>query len=301
MLAGATLAMFGGALAGCKPDVMTAGGSGEAPEPEAPGAATSYAVSVTASLLDPVSPVTQEQVRGWFGEAVAEDARFRLVDEGAEGPRSATVKVDYRANYKDVADGSGQIVGSVFIHAVLTLRPPNKRPEVFRAEAFVGEALSSAGDPKEGLAKLAKSVVREIGENLTAQVQMRHGTDAELLALLNKESPEILGLAIEASRERGLKQAAPRLKALLKHPERDVVNRAASALGDLGSRDVVPALIDAGSRVEPVDRLPVLYALGELGGPEAVLYLETLSESVTDPTVQRAARSALERARGPKK
>jgi hypothetical protein len=50
--------------------------------------------------------------------------------------------------------------------------------------------------------------------------------------------------------------------------------------------------------VEPVDRLPVLYALGEIGGPEAQAYLEAVAANAAHPSVKAAAQEALERARG---
>lgn len=296
---------------GCKSDVMSTapseGGSaatsagaseGGAETPSADGALRVGVVQLRRSDEGGPGSPSEAQVSGWLRDALVKSPEFADAGKGAP-----TVKVTgvYRAGFKDVRDGSGQLVGSVLLDVTLRVdrAVAGDRRTPYRAEAFVGEALKG-GSAEEGLPKLVESVTREVAEGLVWQVRIERSDDAALVAMLTPLTPiEALSLAIDEARERKLKRAGPALVTLLKHSERDVVNRAASALGVVGSRDAVPALIDAGSRVEPVDRLPVLFALGELGGADAELYLETLAGSpeMLPPAVRQAARRALERAR----
>lgn len=204
----------------------------------------------------------------------------------------------YRAGITDPRDGSGQLVGTVYVK--LTLRQPRAQGRLeasYTTEAFVGQALTGAKERDAELGDLLLSVVEECAINLAKQLRVARASDDDLLALLDQRSDaELLGFAIPAARERKLGRAAPTLIALLEHDDREIVNLAAAALGDLGDQSAVNPLIDAGSRVQPLDRLPVLYALGELGGPEAKLYLQTLANSDEDLQVRAAAQQAFERA-----
>jgi len=210
-----------------------------------------------------------------------------------------TLDGTWRVSLGDPRDGSGQVIGTVYVK--LTLHQPRATGPLqaaYTTEAFVGEALAGTRPQEEETSALLLGVVEECALNLTKQVRVDRADDGALLELLGrKDDPELLGFAITAARARRLKRAAPTLVALLGHEQRDVVNQAAAALGDLGDEKAVSALIDAGSRVDPLDRLPVLYALGEIGGPQAILYLQTLAGSDVDLRVANAAQQALERAR----
>ncbi len=67
---------------------------------------------------------------------------------------------------------------------------------------------------------------------------------------------------------------APRLVPLLHDPDPNVVQETIFSLGQLGSTEVVSALIETGRTGSP-DLLPaVAEALGKIGGDEAIVGLE---------------------------
>lgn len=199
------------------------------------------------------------------------------------------LKGTYRAARQGPPDGP--IVNSVYFGLALELNAD----EHYKTEAFVGEKLRETLD--KPLADLVRTVAAETTANLAKQVRAAHATDDALLKMLDDTDVDTVSFAIAEVRKRRLKAAAPKVARHLADTNRDVVNLAAGALADVGSSRDVPALIRAGSRAEPVDRLPVLYALGEIGGPEVVTYLETLAEETNNPAVKGAAERALARAR----
>jgi HEAT repeat protein len=104
--------------------------------------------------------------------------------------------------------------------------------------------------------------------------------------------------AIHAAREVRLEQAAPGLRALLDDADPDVVVAAAAALhaieGDGAEADVVEA---AGrlSRLRHYEQLrSILYVIGDIGGEQADIYLETVAEEHSVPAIRRAAEEVRE-------
>ncbi len=296
-------------LWGCKPEMMSTGGGTEdrdpkptstdfAKEPLVPFRLLSVNFTNAEGPPSPRSP-SLEQTKTQFEEALLQEPEFvRAKSKGRKGASSASVKASFRADYEDAKDGSGQILGAVFLEVFIQTRnAKGKRLERYSTSAFVGEALEGK-DSDAALVALVSTVSKEVAQNLSKQIRAEFADDKTLLGFLDSDKDvAMLVPALQQIRTRKLRRAAPKVQELLQHPERDVVNVAASALGNIGDRKSVPALITCGSRVEAQDRLPVLYALGEIGGPEAILYLETLVKNINHPAVQSAAENALQRAR----
>jgi epoxyqueuosine reductase len=76
---------------------------------------------------------------------------------------------------------------------------------------------------------------------------------------------------------------------------RGLARNAAVALGNIGTRDDVPALADAAlSHDEPLVRGHAAWALGRIGGPVARTTLERVRTSEPDASVQSEIALALE-------
>jgi hypothetical protein len=284
---------------GCEPGMKTAPAPREAASPAAPSrpslpfALGAVSLEVAEGPL-PADAPTAAQVEGWLREALLRHPELSAAPPA--GAARLVVKGQYRSSWSDARDGSGQRLGAVFLEVSAAVEG-RRGEEPYVASAFVGEALTGP-DPAAALRGLVQGVTGEVAEALVVQPRARLAEDARLLTLLDKGAgAAALKEAIPEARRRKLRAAAPALIGLLQHDERDVVNLAASALGELGDRGAVPALIEAGSRVAALDRLPVIFALGEIGGPEAALYLETLQSAALEPALKEALARALERAR----
>lgn len=267
--------------------------------------------SVSAPSPAPGAPVQVGAVRLRGGGAAAAAVQRRVevtllgqpgfAAPGAAGAwGAAEVSGAWSGAWRDPRDGSGQVLGTARVE--LRLKMPTPRPSgvaaEYRAEALVGEALPDVSRPEAGVEALVLRVVEETTLSLVKQVRVDRADDGALVRLLGEGDVETLEFAVDAARSRRLKAASPALVRLLGHADRAVVNRAAAALGVVGDRSAVGPLIEAGSRVEALDRLPVIFALGEIGGPEAIAYLEALQGSAeVEPRLGSAVESALARAR----
>lgn len=304
-------AMLLGALSGCPSNTMSTGGGqgdveasdkaggGSAPrETRAVLPAQLLAVELRAADSLPANAPPLNKVSGWLKGALLKNAE--LSPDKSETGVAARVRGSYRAGHEEAGDGSGQILGAVFFELSLVLVDPKGREiERYDTEAFIGEALKDVGGADAGLKALVMEVSGEVAEALVLQARVRHTDDEALVKMLDPARRRAqLEPVIREVRKRKVHKASAALIPLLKHEERDIVNLSAGALGDVGTREAVPALIDSGTRAAPADRLPVLYALGQLGGPQAVVYLETLhKEPNLPPALRQAVEQALEQAR----
>jgi hypothetical protein len=275
----------------CKPEVLTttapdSGATTSASEPKAPAATGLPTITLRAEGPVDTSSPSVATVSAWLEDGCRAQPEFT----GSE--RVGKIEGSYRAAQQSKGDASGRTVGSVFFE--LRLRLGSDEP--YRTEAFVGQELAGVDTNKE-LAELVKTVAGEVTSNLAKQVRVRRASDDALIAHLKDTDDDLVSFAVAEVRARKLKVAATQVAGLLEHPNRDIVNVAAGSLAEIGSKSDVPALIKAGSRVAPVDRLPVIFALGELGGPDVVAYLETLAAETDSAAVKGAAERALVRAR----
>jgi hypothetical protein len=239
-----------------------------------------------------------DEVKDWLKAGLLAEPEFAEKGQKAH----ARVNATYRANHEEAKDGSGQILGAVFLDVTIQIiDAKGRRTDAPRTEAFIGEALPDGVAPGTSLRDLVARVTGEVAADLARQIRPKYAEDDALVGFLGRKDDSLLRHTIPEARKRRLKATETPLIAILKHKERELVNLAASALGDVGSEKAVPALIDAGSRVQPIDRLPVLYALGQIGGPQAEVYLETLISGTEHPPLKRAAEQALEQVKRKKK
>jgi hypothetical protein len=164
------------------------------------------------------------------------------------------------------------------------------------------------GGPRGPAEARFKAVLARLAERaadaLIGQVAVRHADDARILDVLAHEAnPGLLMEAASEAGERKLGGAGAALSRLTAHPEELVALRAGAALGLIGTRDpaAIRALVEmtSGPTAENLERhLVAVNALGDIGGPEAARYLETLSVGHPEASIRELAREAVKRARG---
>jgi HEAT repeat protein len=88
---------------------------------------------------------------------------------------------------------------------------------------------------------------------------------------------------------------APLVEIMKGDPERTVRERAAMALGPIGDRSVVPALLAALKDPSDFVGAAAAHSLGQLAGPEAIPALEEFAQRASGKSQADAARGAIER------
>ncbi|MCA1828858.1 MAG: HEAT repeat domain-containing protein, partial [Myxococcales bacterium] len=136
------------------------------------------------------------------------------------------------------------------------------------------------------------AAMREAVTALKDQIDARHKTEEQLLGDLSSQDPRVRDYAIRVLADRRSPVAVPQLIARLQDPSPDVARRAAGALIAIGDRRAVSPLIEMTRKRRPEDVGPILYAIANLGGPEAEAYLFTLESGSPDEEIRRAAHGA---------
>lgn len=178
------------------------------------------------------------------------------------------------------------------------LNSPNVRFEA-------GTELKSSDESWQGkpLREIVEAATDSVAEKILTQASVS-GADVEgLIAVL--EDPEAKDearlSAIQEIREREAKVAIPAVRAQLSPERRSELRTAAAAtliqLGDMESGPRIIAVAEDLSRERDPQYVPMLHILADLGGPEAVTYLEAVAEGHSAPAVREVAKEALSQAR----
>ena len=159
------------------------------------------------------------------------------------------------------------------------------------------------GDKMAGGATL-KAMVTPLAEELAltlhGQLMVRHADDAAVIAALDSEEPA--GVLMEAAAEAGerrLSEAVTKLVILTEHSDEVVALRSGAALGLIGQDEegVIRALARMTEGPNPERHLIAVHAMGDIGGPRAMRYLDTLAIGHPEEGIREAARAAAKRAR----
>ena len=174
------------------------------------------------------------------------------------------------------------------------LRPDQNRP----LQGNLALRLPAGPTALAGALRMAtRRAVEGAMDELSYQGALLGGSEARLLAALERERGERLGHAVETAAWRRCGAAVPRLMALLRHEDEAVADRAIGALAAIGDRRAVPALTRL-ARFEETGRLAKLIdAIATLGGAEAHRYLEFVARGHPEPDLAAMAREALARQR----
>ena len=146
---------------------------------------------------------------------------------------------------------------------------------------------------KTSLEALIRTISETFAQAVIEQMKTRHASNEELLAVF--DASDNVGALMEAASEAGERRLVEALKPLIRltaHADAVVSLRAGSALGMLGIEDVeaLRALATMTEGPDPEHHLIAIHALGDIGGPRALRYLDTLAIGHPDPAMRDAAR-----------
>lgn len=123
-------------------------------------------------------------------------------------------------------------------------------------------------------------------------------------ALIEKLEAEEVGpderlSAIHTARDEQVAEVVPALEGLLMSANPEIVVAAAAALNGLDANDAAGAVVEAAGRLgrerhyEQLRQL--LFIVGDIGGPEARMYLEAVAQGHHLPAIRQTAGQVLER------
>ncbi len=133
-----------------------------------------------------------------------------------------------------------------------------------------------------------------------AQIQFRAATEAEALAALDADHPELRWAGIRRLADLRVKTALPRLLEFLHADDDLTVEVTIAALGRLGDDETVEALAQAGDGPDPDRSIKVIEALGRIGTAKARKYLSLIGESHPVERVRERAKRVLDDAGKPR-
>jgi hypothetical protein len=160
-----------------------------------------------------------------------------------------------------------------------------------------GAALVSEDVPADSkLDVLAEKAIDEAMASLSVGVELAKAKDEEILKAIDSSELGVKKRAVTIAGDRKLKDAVPKLMALVrdeKQDDQDLVLKAIGALVAIGDARAAGALIDAGRNRSSGYLSQILYAVATLGGKEAEAYLFTVSNGHADPEIRKRAGEAL--------
>lgn len=203
---------------------------------------------------------------------------------------------------RDVKQGSARVAIDGRLHCLLP-DPKHVEPETFRLELFeeLDFGRPGQGDGLSALRDVVGRVASTMARTLYGQALIRHATDEEILQVLASSEHE--GVLLEAASEAGERKLEPALSSLVgltRHPVDQVRLRSGAALGLIGvdRPEVIQALVSLTRGSDPEPHLMAIHALGDIGGDQAVRYLDAITEGHPLSLIREAAREAASRARG---
>ncbi|HEY0840663.1 MAG TPA: HEAT repeat domain-containing protein [Vulgatibacter sp.] len=159
-----------------------------------------------------------------------------------------------------------------------------------------GQVELPPGDPvgrQERFRRALDAALADASGQVAAQLQASDRTDEELIADLGSSEAWRRDFAMRALADRKCVAAIPSLVARLRDDDRELQLRAVGALVEIGDPSASAALVETTPQRDPGFVVQVIFALGELGGPDAEAYLFTASTGHPDPSVRAAAAEAL--------
>ncbi|MBU8900377.1 HEAT repeat domain-containing protein [Corallococcus sp. M34] len=238
-----------------------------------------------------------EGVRILFSEALNASGRFEQL--GEEVPRKArpwrlTLEVPFtREVLKDGNPHSYAEVGASLSLERFGGDLPQRYEVVGLGEAVVDP--DTVEGRRAAMRSALESALRQLTESAVLQLAALERGDDQLVADLRARDARIREFALRTLAERKHPAAAPLLIERLKDTsDADVVRRTIGSLAEMKARGAVPALIDLARGRDTGFVQEIVFAVGEIGGPEAEAYLYTVAQGHDTPSVQAAAQQALD-------
>ena len=238
-----------------------------------------------------------EGVATLFTRALKDSGRFE--QKGADAPREERpwrLTLDVPFTREVLKDGDPRSFAEVGANLVLERfggHLPQRYELVGLGEAPVEED-SPAGRQKAMRTALA-NVLHQVTESTVMQLTALDRTDDELVIDLKATDARVREFSLRTLAERQHPAAAPLLIERLKEStDAETVRKTMGALVEMKAGASVPVLIDLARGRDLGFVQEIVFAVGEIGGPEAEAYLYTMAQGHDAPAVQAAAQQALD-------
>ncbi|RKH59204.1 HEAT repeat domain-containing protein [Corallococcus llansteffanensis] len=236
-------------------------------------------------------------VRELFSDALETSGRFELVgDEVPKKARPWRLSLEVPFTREVLKDGNPHSFAEVGANLSLERfggAMPQRYEVVGLGEAPVQE--DSQEGRRAAMRAALESVLRQVTESASMQLAALERTDEALVADLRAADARMREFALRTLAERKHPAAAPLLIERLKDTsDADAVRRTIGALAEMKAKSAVPALIDLARGRDSSFLQEIVFAVGEIGGPEAEAYLYTVAQGHDTPSVQAAAQQALD-------
>jgi hypothetical protein len=238
-----------------------------------------------------------EGVATLFTEALKSSGRFDSQAEDA--PREVRpwrLTLDVPFTREVLKDGDPRSFAEV--GASLTLeRFGGDLPQHYEVVGL-GEAPVEKDSPagrQEAMRVALQSVLRQVTDSAVLQLAALERTDDALVQDLRADDARLREVALHTLADRQHPAAAPLLIEQLKDAtDADSLRKTMGTLVEMKARTAVPVLIDLARGKELGFVQEIVFAVGEIGGPEAEAYLYTVAQGHDAPAVQAAAQQALD-------
>ncbi len=238
-----------------------------------------------------------EGVSVLFTEALKSSGRFELKSDAV--PREARpwrLTLDVPFTREVLKDGDPRSFAEVGANLVLE-RFGGELPQHYEVVGL-GEApvLEDTPTGRQAAMRTAlESVLRQVTDSAVLQLTALERSDEVLLQDLQAADSRLREFALRTLAERRHPAAAPLLIERLKEAtDVEGVRKAMGTLVEMKARSAVPVLIDLVRGRDLGFVQEVVFAVGEIGGPEAEAYLYTVAQGHDAPSVQAAAQQALD-------
>ncbi|AKQ65838.1 Glutamate synthase [NADPH] large chain [Myxococcus hansupus] len=238
-----------------------------------------------------------EGVATLFSAALKDSGRFEQKGEDApreERPWRLTLEVPFtREVLKDGDPRSFAEVGANLVLERFGGRLPQRYELVGLGEAPVEE--DSPGGRQKAMREALANVLHQVTESAVMQLTALDRTDDELVQDLKASDARVREFGLRTLAERQHPSAAPLLIERLKEAtDAETVRKTMGSLVEMKARVAVPVLIDLARGRDLSFVQEIVFAVGEIGGPEAEAYLYTMAQGHDAPAVQAAAQQALD-------
>ncbi len=238
-----------------------------------------------------------EGVATLFTAALKDSGRFE--QKGAEAPREERpwrMTLDVPFTREVLKDGDPRSFAEVGANLVLERfggSLPQRYELVGLGEAPVEE--DSPAGRQMAMRTALTNVLRQVTESAVMQLTALDRSDEALVLDLKATDSRVREFSLRTLAERQHPAAAPLLIDRLKEAtDAETVRRTMGSLVEMKARVAVPVLIDLARGRDLGFVQEIVFAVGEIGGPEAEAYLYTMAQGHDAPAVQAAAQQALD-------
>jgi hypothetical protein len=181
--------------------------------------------------------------------------------------------------------------------------PPGEAPPALESRGKVEKLYDVPAVKAPGaLAALWRAHLERACDNVVGdvlgQARMRTAPVPELLALLKGKDADLKLAAVRALGPRRAPESLAPLGALLADPDEEMRDAAIGALLATGDPRAVPFLTRSTTFSDTVQLRKVMFAVGELGGPEAVAFLQLIASGHDDEEIKALARRMADKLAG---